>query len=174
MIRSAKTEDYDTLTNISFTSKGYWKYPKEYFEIWKNELTISQDYIQRNNVFVYEINGSIIGYYSIVNLEEDIEISGISINKGIWLEHMFVDPKYIGKGTGRKLFNHMWEWCIETDILEVGILADPNSKGFYERMGCIYIREYPSTIGGRTTPFLKYSVESLTTACTATAKSRRA
>jgi ADP-ribosylglycohydrolase len=27
----------------------------------------------------------------------------------------------------------------------VGILADPNSRGFYEKMGCTYVREYPST-----------------------------
>jgi len=155
MIRSAKTEDSDVLTKISFASKGYWKYPKEYFEIWRNELAINENYIQGNDVFVYENYESIIGYYSIVNLEKDIEISGVPINRGIWLEHMFIDPKYIGKGIGTKLFNHMREWCVATNILKVGILADPNSKSFYEKMGCIYMREYPSTIGGRTTPFLQ-------------------
>jgi GNAT superfamily N-acetyltransferase len=174
MIRSAIIEDSETLTNISFESKGYWKYPKEYFEIWQNELTISQNYIQRNDVFVYENYGSIIGYYSIVNLEEDIEICGIPINRGIWLEHMFIDPQYIGKGYGTKLFSHLRKWCIEADIRNVGILADPNSKGFYEKMGCVYIREYPSTIEGRTTPFLKFNVESPIMADTATTKSRLA
>lgn len=166
MIRSAKTEDSEALTTISFASKGYWKYPNEYFEIWKNELTISQDYIQGNDVFVYEDYGSIIGYYSIVNLEKDIEISGILINSGVWLEHMFIDPQYIGKGIGTKLFSHMREWCVATNIRKVGILADPNAKIFYEKMGCVYMREYPSTIRGRTTPFLQYNVELLNTVCT--------
>ncbi len=159
MIRLATIADSKALTRLSLASKAYWKYPKEYFEIWKNELTISQDYIHSNDVFVYEINNSIIGYYSIVNLEKDVEISGISLGKGIWLEHMFIDPQYIGKGIGTKLFSHLREWCIQTKINKVGILADPNAKGFYKKMGCIYMREYPSTIEGRTTPFLKFHVE---------------
>ena len=86
---------------------------------------------------------------------EDIEIAGIHINKGLWLEHMFIDPKNIGDGIGKKLFNHMKEHCMIKDIRKIGILADPNSKGFYEKMGCIYRGEYPSTIEGRTTPFLE-------------------
>ena len=156
MIRAAKTEDSEALTKISFASKNYWNYPKEYFEIWKNELTISRDYIHENDVFVYEKDGSIIGYYSMVNLKAGIEISGIPIDKGIWLEHMFIDPDHIGTGIGTKLFQHMRERCISADIREVGILADPNARGFWEKMGCVYMREYPSTIEGRTTPFLKY------------------
>lgn len=158
MIREAKIEEAEILTNISFSSKGYWKYPKEYYEVWAKELTISSDYVQNNDVFVFETDGKIIGYYSIVELTDDIERSGIKISKGCWLEHMFIEPQSIGKGIGTKMFEHLRERCTSRGVCEVGILADPNTKGFYLKMGCEYKMEYPSTIKNRTTPFLQLKI----------------
>ena len=154
MIRHAKIQEAEILTKISFSSKGYWGYPKEFFDIWSNELTISSDYIENNDVFVFENDGGIVGYYSIVELKDDIEISGVRISKGYWLEHMFIVPRSIGKGIGTTLFNHLRKRCGSRGINELGILADPNSRGFYEKMGCEYRCESPSTIKNRTTPFL--------------------
>ena len=158
MIRKAKIQEADILTKISFSSKKYWNYPKEFYEIWSNELTISSDYIQHNDVFVFEKDKKIIGYYSIVELKDDIEISDIKISKGFWLEHMFIEPQNIGKGIGTKLFQHLREWCTSLDVHELGILADPNSRGFYEKMGCEYKLEYPSTIKNRTTPYFQLKI----------------
>lgn len=156
MIRPAKKSEANILTKISFESKGYWYYPQDYFDIWKNELTISADYVEKNNVFVFEQGGSVVGYYSIVELPEDIEASGIKIRQGYWLEHMFIEPLHIGKGIGSRMFQHLSNWCSEVGIKEMGILADPNSKGFYEKMGCQYVEEYPSTVKNRTTPYLVF------------------
>lgn len=58
MMRSARKCDADSLTRVSFASKGHWPYPRTYFEIWKDELTIAPDYIEKNVVFVYEVNFS--------------------------------------------------------------------------------------------------------------------
>lgn len=158
MIRSATPNEASILTRISFASKGYWRYPKEYFEIWNGELTINSDYIDKNDVFVYELDGSIVGYYSLVELLEDIDVSGIIIRKGFWLEHMFIEPDHIGNGIGSKMFSHLRNQCKSEGIQSLGILADPNSKGFYEKMGCDYVKEYPSTIKDRTTPYLVLKV----------------
>lgn len=159
MIRPARLAEAEALTKISFDSKGYWGYPKEYFEIWSSELTLNAAYIENNAVFVFEKDVTIIGYYSLVELKDDIEVSGIFIKKGFWLEHMFVDPGSIGKGVGSKMFIHLREMCRRRNINEVGILADPHARGFYERMGCEYKGEYPSTIKNRTTPFLLLKIE---------------
>lgn len=155
MIRPAKKEEAEILTKISYKSKRYWNYPQEYFDIWKNELTISPEYIEKNEVFVFELSAAVVGYYSLVELPEDIEVSGITIKKGFWLEHMFIEPENIGKGIGTKMFDHLNKRCLLKDMNELGILADPNSRGFYEKMGCIYICDYPSTIKYRTTPYLQ-------------------
>lgn len=154
MIRSAKAEDADILTPISFESKGYWGYPKAYFEIWHNELTITPEYINKNDVLVFKNDRVILGYYSIAELQDDGELSGIKIKKGFWLEHMFIVQSHIGQGIGTRMFDHLRERCKERRIKEVSILADPNSRGFYEKMGCEYQKEFPSTIANRTTPLL--------------------
>ncbi len=154
MIRAAKSNEADVLTEISFASKGYWNYPDEYFKIWRKELTIQSAYIVENDVFVFEDKNTIIGYYSIVEINEDIEVAGITINKGFWLEHMFIEPQHIGHGIGTLLFSHLRKRCIKNGIIELKILADPNARGFYEKRGCIYIDERPSTIENRTTPLL--------------------
>ncbi len=159
MIRPARLAEAEALTKISFDSKGYWGYPKEFFDIWSSELTINSAYIENNDVFVFEEGGTIVGYYSLVELKDDLELSGIRIKKGFWLEHMFVLPASIGKGLGSKLFIHLREMCSKRNINEVGILADPHARGFYERMGCEYKGEYPSTINNRTTPFLLLKIE---------------
>lgn len=159
MIRSARNNEPHILTKISFASKGHWNYPKEYFNIWQNELTISSDYICKNDVFLFEDDGTVVGYYAIVELKEEIEVSGIRINKGFWLEHMFILPQHIGLGIGTKMFKHLQERCNTRGICDLGILADPNSRGFYEKMGCEYMGEYPSTIKNRTTPLLHLQIQ---------------
>ena len=35
-------------------------------------------------------------------------------------------------------------------VSELRIFADPNAKGFYEKMGAEYLEERPSSIEGRT------------------------
>lgn len=161
MIRPARNDESESLTHISFKSKAYWDYPEQFFDVWRNELTITQKYISDNDVFVLEENGFPIGFYSIVELKNGIEISGIKINKGYWLDHMFVLPEFIGNGFGKRMFEHLKNYCRNKNIIDLGILADPNAKSFYEKMGCNYQREYPSTIKNRTTPFLKFWVNEL-------------
>jgi len=154
MIRPAARDEAQILTRISFASKRYWNYPQKYFDVWYDELTITPDYIEKNDVFAFDLDGVIAGYYSVVELPEDIEVSGITIEKGFWLEHMFIEPAHIGKGIGTRMFQHVRKMCAAKGIRRLGVLSDPHSRGFYEKMGCEYVREYPSTIKNRTTPYL--------------------
>lgn len=154
IIRPAHKDEAPLLTEISFAAKGYWNYPLEYYAVWKNELTITPAYIANNDVLVYEDDGVAVGYYSLVELREDLRVAGIMLDKGFWLEHMFVAPQHIGKGIGTRLFDHLRRRCRARGIVRLGILADPHARGFYEKMGCEYLREVPSTIKQRTTPYL--------------------
>ncbi len=158
MIRPAQIEEAEILTEISFSCKRYWKYPEEYYCIWDGELTISPDYISSNDVWVYEIGLEILAYYSLVALAEEIKVVGLALERGHWLEHMFVRPTHIGFGLGSELFVHLSDRCSKKKIKRLNILADPNARGFYQKMGCSYVQEFPSTIVGRTTPHLVLSL----------------
>ncbi len=158
MIRPAKTEESRILTEISFQSKKYWNYPNAYLETWKDELTVTPQYIRDNDVHVFEKGGEPVGYYAIVELESDLETAGVKLEKGFWLDHMFIRPDFIGTGIGKKLFDHLVKQCKIRRIEELKILADPNARAFYVKMGCRYIKEHPSTIKNRTTPLLELKI----------------
>lgn len=160
MIRPAKQGESELLTKISFESKAYWDYPEEYFDVWESELTIRPDYLEENSVYVFENGEGVVGYYSIVELHEEIELFGAKMNSGLWLEHMFVLPGSIGQGIGTQMFKHLRGWCQSNGVSNLGILADPNSRGFYEKMGCEYLKEFPSTIANRSTPLFMLAVAS--------------
>jgi GNAT superfamily N-acetyltransferase len=154
MIRPAARQDAEILTRISFASKGYWGYPDSYFDIWAKELTVDANYIETNDVMVFQQGSAVVGYYSIVTLANDLELSGVILEKGVWLEHMFITPECIGKGIGTQLFAHLHARCKKLRINRLSLLADPHACGFYEKMGCEYKRECPSSIKNRTTPLL--------------------
>lgn len=159
IIRPATQEDSSFLTEVSFSSKSYWGYPEEYFEIWKDELTITEEYIANNFVQVLEIEGKIVGYYSVVKLEEDLQITNFIMSKGVWLEHVFILPVFIGQGLGKKLMQHLVEASTDRQWKELKILTDPHSSDFYKKLGAKYIGEIPSNIPGRTVSYFEWATE---------------
>jgi GNAT superfamily N-acetyltransferase len=148
-VREASVSEHAVLTDISFASKQYWNYPNEYFEIWKEELTISPAYIKSNVVYVAEVKGRVIGYISLVELQTDFRAGNIILNKGFCLEHIFILPEYIGKGIGSSLIATLKEKCKEMKITKIYIFSDPNAKGFYDKLEACYLGESPSNIEGR-------------------------
>jgi GNAT superfamily N-acetyltransferase len=176
-IRDAEKADASVLTDISFAAKKHWNYPKEFLERWKDELTITESYIENNLVFACEYIGTndtqdierhIIAYFSLFELEKDVTVNisdqAVCFKKGWWLEHMFIAPLWIGRGIGREMFQFV-KYLMHGNNLtkhphiqfkKLNILVDPNAAGFYEKMGCEYIKEIPSSIPGRTTPLYQY------------------
>lgn len=158
MIRQALVHESDILTKVSYASKKHWEYPAEYYDIWREELTILPEYIEDNEVIVYDTGDEIAGFYSLVELQQPLSVHTITIPPGLWLEHMFLLPKIIGQGIGRKLFHHCIARSRSRQHSTLSILADPNAQAFYLKMGCHYVKEFPSTINGRTTPYFEYTL----------------
>lgn len=149
VIRPAKENDNATLTSISFAAKRYWKYPEEYFEVWKNELTITQKYIAQNKVYVAEIDEKPVGFIAIVEVKKDLLVGDFLIRKGFWIDHIFIHPDLIGMGVGTRLITFVKE-NYRGSIECLLILSDPNATGFYDKIGAKYIEQVPSSIKGRT------------------------
>jgi len=152
IIRKASPEESGVLTDISFASKCYWNYPEEYYEVWKDELTI----IQKHLVKVAEGDDSqILGYYSLV--KNDLWSGKVFVMEGYWLEHLFVRPEYIGKGIGTQLIKDVYKTGKELGIEKILIFSDP--KGFYDKVGAEYIKESPSSIEGRTVSLFELNIK---------------
>lgn len=159
IIRPAAALDAETLTAIAFASKRYWNYPESYFSVWKDELTITTEYIEKNRVFIAEQEQRPVAFYSVVEVSQDLQLGEVFVPKGHWLDHMFVLPEFIGRGLGRRLMQHAVSLCREIDVEKLFIFSDPYARGFYDRMGALYIKEVSSSIAGRTVSLFTVSIK---------------
>jgi len=107
LINYADKSCINRLTEIAFSAKRFWNYPEEYYDIWKNELTITEDYLKNNVVKTIGTKGIIMGFYSFCYIDKEIHVGDIIVDSGFWLDHMFLEKKYIGKGLGKIMFNDL-------------------------------------------------------------------
>ena len=159
-IRPAVPDDGDLLTKIAFASKSYWNYPSYYLSLWEKELTITPRYIHENHVFVAESDAEAVGFYSLVSVAETLYVGSIGIEKGLWLDHMFVSPEKIGTGIGTVLMRHVTDFLRSIGVKRVSIFVDPNAEGFYKKMGAVFRRYSDSSIPGRQIPVYEYECAS--------------
>ena len=144
MIRRAVADDAAALTVIAHASKRHWGYPEAWIALWRRELTLTPEFIERYPVHVGTDGNALTGFYALLFADADCE-----------LEHFWVVPGRIGAGVGRALFAHALERCRAIGARRLWITADPNAEGFYRRMGARRVGEVPSTPAGRTLPRLE-------------------
>ncbi|MFC0212987.1 GNAT family N-acetyltransferase [Paenibacillus chartarius] len=146
-IRPAQTEEATILSDIAIRSKAYWGYDPEYMECAKKDLSISEENILDNWIFVIEAENTIRGFYELrENSKQEAEL--------FWL---FVDPTSIGAGYGKKLMKHAIQLAMNNNFIHIRIKSDPNAEGFYKGFGAIVVGESPSTVR----PDMKLPVMSL-------------
>ena len=148
--RRAESFDAALLTGIAFAGKQSWGYPAQWMELWRHDLVVTPQYIRNESVLVAECEGEVIGF------------TGLSLGaKGRHLEHLWLQPKYIGRGFGRALFEKAISAAREEGVVQLFIDSDPNAESFYLKMGAIRIGQevYPLP-GGivREVPLLVYQV----------------
>jgi GNAT superfamily N-acetyltransferase len=148
IIRKASPEEAPSLTQIALSAKEYWGYPEHWIKHWEPDLTISEDFIQNNEVFVAEDKGEIRGFYA-------LSINGSKAE----LEHMWVAPAYIGTGVGKELFLDAMNRSTALNVRQVSITADPNAAGFYRRMGATQVGEVESEIDGQERKLPRMTIE---------------
>src|SRR5688500_13681994 len=136
-IRRALPAEADALTQIALSAKRHWGYPAHWMEVWMPQLTFSPDYFQENETWVAEVDHPIAFY----TLQER--------DGNAWIENLWVLPKHIGQGIGKRLFLHAMSRSREMGYKILQLEADPNAAAFYEKMGMHKIGERHSQIEGQ-------------------------
>ena len=153
VINKAIVNDSRILTEISFAAKRHWKYPDSYYDLWKDELTITKDYIKHNIVYKAQIEKDLtLGFYSIVENKSDLYSGETFVKKGFYLEHLFIRPEYHKFGIGRLMIDHAKKISRNKGIGSLLIFVDPYAKGFYDKIGADNLYDSKSSIPGRLIP----------------------
>ena len=147
-IRRARIEEAPRLTALTMRSKAYWGYDERFMAAATADLTFKPGiYLPDFHVYILENNTEWLGFCSLIPQE----------GERVELYDLFVEPKYIGKGYGKQLWNHAVRVARELGFRTMFLTADPNARPFYERQGAVFIREKPSPVpGDRTNPMLEY------------------
>jgi GNAT superfamily N-acetyltransferase len=142
-IRRAEPTEHETLSAVAHAAKRYWGYPEEWIELWRAELTFTPSSIEERDTYCAILDHKVVGVYAIRVRGEASE-----------LEHFWVLPGFMGKGVGRKLFEHAVGTARERGAKNMRIESDPNAADFYRKLGAHQVGEVPGRPEGRLLPLM--------------------
>ena len=148
-IEKARKKDARILTDLTIRSKSYWDYSAEQIMSWKDDLTITTAYIDKNEVYkLTNKHNIIIGYYSYIILN----------NAVIKLDNLFIDPPYIGLDYGTLLMNDFLKRIKSLKFEKITLDADPNAEKFYHKFGFKTVGKLKSTVENRFLPIMEIKI----------------
>ncbi|HEY0605686.1 MAG TPA: GNAT family N-acetyltransferase [Herpetosiphonaceae bacterium] len=134
-IRPAAPEEARQIGELALRSKAFWGYDAEFMEACRPLLMLPPEYIGAHPVFVLESGDRIVGFYSLLGAEHEVE-----------LDHLFVDPGAIGQGYGTRLFRHAIATAAQLGFRRMVIESDPHAEPFYRAMGAVRFGERLSAV----------------------------
>jgi GNAT superfamily N-acetyltransferase len=137
-VREGHEADFRRLRQIAVDSKAHWGYERALVEDWAEGGDFEPESLGQRLVYVADEDGQAVGWASLIPRGE----------VG-WLEDLWIEPAWIGRGVGRMLFEHVKERARALGAKRLEWEAEPNARGFYERMGGSYVRDSEVTEWGR-------------------------
>jgi GNAT superfamily N-acetyltransferase len=137
-IRPARAQEGERLREIAIASKSYWGYDLERVRQWAAMGDYSPKWLRETEVYVAEADGRAVAWTALIPRGELL-----------WLDDLWVEPAWIGKGVGSRLFRHAVERASELGGTQLEWEAEPNAVGFYEKMGGRYLRDSKPSEWGR-------------------------
>jgi GNAT superfamily N-acetyltransferase len=142
-IRRARPDEGRRLKEIAVAAKSFWGYEPESVARWADQGDFSARRLTELNAFVAEAEGRAVGWCSV-----------LPMGGSWWLEDLWVEPAWIGKGVGARLFRHAAAHARSLGGGRLEWEAEPNAVGFYERMGSRYVRDSEPSAWGRIIPVM--------------------
>ena len=148
-IEKAVRNDAKGLTELTIRSKSHWDYGEQQMEEWREELTITEKYIDDNQIYKLVIEDLLVGFYAYhPKNKTDIQ-----------LNYLFVEPEFIGKGYGEALMTDFLQRIENTEFKTVTLDADPNVEQFYSGFGFHVIGRQETAIKDRFLPVMQLEIK---------------
>lgn len=152
-IRRVEASESSQLTQLAHLAKSYWGYSPEFMLAFDEELTFhEEDLSDEKTLFrVGTFEGEICAFYALrFDLGNEVEMTAL-----------FVAPTMLGRGMGRRLFEHAVEQARQRGAHKMMIHSDPYAEKFYIKMGAVKIGDVPSrSVEDREIPLLEYVLKS--------------
>lgn len=118
LIRRAQPDEVEVLNTLIMLSKSHWGYDQSFLEAWRPHLILTCEAIERNYVYCAEARGTIAGlsHFAVVSDAE------------IYLDHLFIEPAFIGQGIGGLLWRHAVEQARAMGAKALVFEADPYAR----------------------------------------------
>jgi GNAT superfamily N-acetyltransferase len=142
-LRAARPDEGARLKQIAIAAKASWGYERKKVERWADQGDFSPRRLAELAVFVAESGGRAVGWCSLLAKDETW-----------WLEDLWIEPGWIGKGVGARLFEHAVAHARAHGGSRLEWEAEPNAVGFYERMGGRYVRDSDPSAWDRIIPVM--------------------
>lgn len=143
LIRPARPDEAAALAALAVRSKAHWPYPTAFIQRFARGLGLTAEVVAGNDVQVAEHHGGIVGFYTLLHR------GPTAVLDDLWLE-----PREIGRGAGRVLFEHAAERAAASGASWLEWEAEPHAVGFYTRMGGETVRWTTSSLG-RSLPVMR-------------------
>ncbi len=147
-LRRCSAHDARVLTRIAHAAKASWGYGADLLALWDADLTIEPAFVERHEVWAAVSHDEIVGFSAVTGEGPVREI-----------EHLWVDPGWMGRGVGRLLVEHLVTRTRAAGVEEVRVVSDPNAAGFYRRLGARDVGERSSLPAGRRLPVLVFGLD---------------
>ena len=66
-----------------------------------------------------------------------------------YIQDVTVLPSYRKQGIGRELVRRLTEYCVDRKISWIGLVAEPGTRDFYERLGYVPLAGYQPMLYGK-------------------------
>jgi ribosomal protein S18 acetylase RimI-like enzyme len=142
-MRRCTARDVPSLTRLAHASKASWGYPEDLLALWDADLTLEAAFVERHDVWAAVAGDEVVGFYAVTGEGPSREI-----------EHLWVDPGWMGRGVGRLMVDHLVARARAAGVEDLRVVSDPNAAGFYLRMGARQVGEQASVPVGRRLPVL--------------------
>lgn len=124
-------DDRDAVLDVWYraSARAHSFLPEDFFDAERRQ--IAEDWLPTAETTVYELEGSVVGFLSLVGNE----VGGL-----------FVDPEHQGRGIGRTLMDGARDSrpFLELDVFE----ANAAARGFYEAYGFVYVDRHTNEATG--------------------------
>jgi len=145
LIRRARPHEAEALRELAHRSKAFWPYSPEFLEKVRPMLRLDARDVAEHEVWVLEIDAVVAGWHRVTRHGERAE-----------LEDLWLEPRRIGSGLGRLLFEHAAGVARSHAAASLEWDAEPYAEGFYLAMGGREIGRSPSAAEpGRTLPRMR-------------------